>query len=81
MCCNPWSHRESDTTEELNNNKRQKYLLTILYPITGQPQGGEPRVLLWQLGSYISQRGKTVKIRRVVLERFHHSMVTNSIER
>ena len=58
VCCITWNHKESDTTEELNNNKIQKYLLTTLYPITGQLQGGELRVLLWQLGSYISQRGR-----------------------
>ena len=23
-CCSPWGHKESDTTERLNNNKRLK---------------------------------------------------------
>ena len=24
VCCNPWDHKESDTTQQLNNNKIQK---------------------------------------------------------
>ena len=23
MCCSPWGHKESDTTERLNNNKKR----------------------------------------------------------
>ena len=23
-CCSPWGHKESDTTERLNNNKRKQ---------------------------------------------------------
>ena len=24
LCCNPWGHKESDTTDRLNNNKLKK---------------------------------------------------------
>ena len=24
-CCSPWGHRESDTTEQLSNNKKSNY--------------------------------------------------------
>ena len=25
VCCSPWGHKESDTTERLNNHRRKKY--------------------------------------------------------
>ena len=25
VCCSPWGHRESDTTERLNHNRLKKY--------------------------------------------------------
>ena len=28
-CCSPWDHKESDTTEQLNNNNSGKCLLDI----------------------------------------------------
>ena len=26
MCCSPWGHKELDTTEQLNNNKINRFL-------------------------------------------------------
>ena len=31
VCCTPWGHKESDTTEQLNNNKMKlKHMLLLL---------------------------------------------------
>ena len=31
VCCSPWGHKESDTTERLNNNKiHTKFLLELI---------------------------------------------------
>ena len=31
-CCSPWCHKESDTTEQLNNNVSLKYLIMLCLP-------------------------------------------------
>ena len=31
VCCSPWSHKESDTTEWLNNNSSKISIFTLLY--------------------------------------------------
>ena len=32
VCCSPWSHKESDTTGQLNNNKTRQNQTTFLVP-------------------------------------------------
>ena len=29
LCCSPWDHKESDTTEQLNNDKNSPYLTAL----------------------------------------------------
>ena len=41
VCCSPWGHKESDTTERLNNNK--VWLQKLLSP---SPAGPLPHLLL-----------------------------------
>ena len=31
VCCNPWGHKESDTTQRLNNNNKKYNKLTELF--------------------------------------------------
>ena len=35
VCCSPWSHKESDTTERLNNNNNQLVLTSRIIPTLG----------------------------------------------
>ena len=35
VCCSPWGHKESDTTEQLNNNNKRKML--DLFDLTTHP--------------------------------------------
>ena len=30
VCCSPWGHKESDTTERLNNNKARRSFLGLM---------------------------------------------------
>ena len=46
VCCSPWGHKESDTTQQLNNNKGTaaaakslQSCLTLCDPIDGSPPG------------------------------------------
>ena len=33
-CCSPWGCKESDTTEQLNNNKNRSYLESLVFTCT-----------------------------------------------
>ena len=35
VCCSPWGHKESDTTEQLNNNNN-KYVYICKFPEKGK---------------------------------------------
>ena len=54
-CCSPWSHKESDTTEKLNNNtlvssQRQKMKMRFLGGWDGKESACNTRDLIWSLG-------------------------------
>ena len=55
VCCSSWSHKESDTTEQLNNNNlSQKHQMRqrwgdekeIELEVEGEANGGETRVVI-----------------------------------
>ena len=39
-CCSPWGHRELDTTEQLNNNNKDRVALVVKNP---PPNAGDVR--------------------------------------
>ena len=49
-CCSPWGHKESDTTEQLNNNKNARK------EITRVGVQWEGQVGLWSPGHSVSRR-------------------------
>ena len=50
VCCSPWGHKESDTTEQLNSNQHSSKALSVpdcrLSPWPGGPQSHQPKCLL-----------------------------------
>ena len=45
VCCSPWGHKESDTTERLNNNKKMPFFRKALY--LGVSHIGQTLILLF----------------------------------
>ena len=48
-CCSPWGHRESDTTQRLNNSNNQRVYVSFRLPISSPPpfSPGNPRFIFY----------------------------------
>ena len=53
-CCSPWGHKESDTTEQVNNKNNMALIMSSLSGTTGQ--GSDTNVFMRALMQVISKR-------------------------
>ena len=53
-CCSPWGHKESDTTEQVNNKNNMALIMSSFSGTTGQ--GSDMNVFMRALMQVISKR-------------------------